>query len=88
MDDEGNVTLFLVNKDMSDDIELSVDLRDFGAFAHVEHSVLHHDDVKAINTESDPDNVSPKNRIGGKMDNGNFRIILPKLSWNVVRLLK
>lgn len=88
MDDEGNVTLFLVNKDMSDDIELSVDLRDFGAFAHVEHSVLHHDDVKAINTESDPDNVSPKNGIGGKMDNSHFRIILPKLSWNVVRLLK
>ncbi len=88
MDDDGNVTLFFVNKDMAEDIEMSVDLRDFGAFKKVEHSLLHHDDVKAVNTEEDPDNVSPRDGKGGKLDDGRFTIALPSLSWNVVRLTK
>jgi alpha-N-arabinofuranosidase len=88
MDDDGNVTLFFVNKDMAEDIEMSVDLRDFGVFTKVEHSLLHHDDVKAVNTESDPDNVSPRQGKGGKLDDGRFTIVLPNLSWNVVRLMK
>jgi alpha-N-arabinofuranosidase len=88
MDDDGNVTLFFVNKDMAEDIEMSVDLRDFGTFTKVEHSLLHHDDVKAFNTEENPDNVSPKSGKGGRLDNGRFDIVLPSLSWNVVRLMK
>ncbi len=88
MDDDGNVTLFFVNKDMAEDIEMSVDLRDFGTFTKVEHSLLHHDDVKAVNTEEDPDNVSPRQGKGGKLDEGRFTIVLPSLSWNVVRLTK
>ena len=88
MDDDGNVTLFFVNKDMAEDIEMSVDLRDFGTFTKVEHSLLHHDDVKAVNTEEDPDNVSPRQGKGGKLDEGRFTIVLPSQSWNVVRLTK
>lgn len=88
MDENGNVTLFFVNKDMAEDIEMSVDLRDFGTFTKVSHSLLHHDDVKAVNTEFDPDNVSPKQGKGGKLDNGKFTIVLPYLSWNVVQLMK
>jgi alpha-N-arabinofuranosidase len=82
------VTLFFVNKDMAENIEMSVDLRDFGTFTKVSHSLLHHDDVKAVNTEGDPDNVSPRQGNGGKLDNGRFTIVLPSLSWNVVRLMK
>ncbi len=88
MDDMGNVTLFFVNKDMAEDIEISADLRDFGNFSKVEHSLLHHDDVKAVNTEENPDNVSPKTGLGGKIEDGRFTMVLPSLSWNVVRLLK
>ena len=67
---------------------MSVELRDFGSFKKVEHLLLHHDDVKAVNTEEDPDNVSPKQGRGGKLDNGRLHIVLPRLSWNVVRLMK
>jgi alpha-L-arabinofuranosidase len=88
MDENGNVTLFFVNKDMAEDIEMSVDLRDFGTFTKIEHSLLHHDDVKAVNTESDPDNVSPRQGKGGKLEDGKFTVVLPSLSWNVVRLMK
>jgi alpha-N-arabinofuranosidase len=73
---------------MAEDIEMTVDLRDFGTFTKVEHSLLHHDDVKAVNTEEDPDNVSPRQGKGGKLEDGRFTIVLPSLSWNVVRLIK
>ncbi len=88
MDEAGNVTLFFVNKDMADDIEMSVDLRDFGTFTKMEHSILHHDDVKAVNTEENPNNVAPAAGKGGRLDDGRFTMVIPSLSWNVVRLLK
>lgn len=88
IDENGNVTLFFVNKDMSEDVEMSVDLRDFGTFTKAEHTLLHHDDVKAVNTEENPNNVAPREGRGGKLDNGRFTIVLPSLSWSVIRLMK
>ncbi|MDO5435622.1 MAG: alpha-N-arabinofuranosidase [Clostridia bacterium] len=88
MDDAGNVTIFAVNRDSEDDIEFSCDLRAFGELKTGEHILLHHDDVKAVNTESDPDNVKPVSGKGGKLDGGMFTVVLPKLSWNVIRLVK
>ncbi|MBR4082450.1 MAG: alpha-N-arabinofuranosidase [Clostridia bacterium] len=88
MDDAGNVTIFAVNRDMHEDIELSCDLRGFGDLKLGEHILLHHDDVKAVNTESDPDNVKPVAGKGGVIDGGRMTIVLPSLSWNVIRLTK
>ena len=88
MAEDGSVTIFAVNRSMTDAIELSADLRDFGGLAHVEHTVLHHDDVKAVNTEEKPDNVSPVKGAGGTLDGGRLTIAVPALSWNVIRLTK
>lgn len=88
MDDEGGVTIFAVNRDLQEDICLSADLRAFGDLKIVEHSVLHHDDVKAVNTELNPNNVAPAAGKGGTMDGGKMEIVLPSLSWNVIRLAK
>ena len=67
---------------------MSVDLRDFGTFTKAEHTLLHHDDVRAVNTEKDPNNVAPTAGHGGKLDNGKYTMVLPSLSWNVIRLMK
>jgi alpha-N-arabinofuranosidase len=48
--------------------------------------VLHHDDVKAVNTEENPDNVSPVKGAGGVLDDGRLTITVPALSWNVILL--
>ncbi|NLO85685.1 MAG: alpha-N-arabinofuranosidase [Clostridiales bacterium] len=88
MDDDGNVTIFAVNRDMTDDIVLDCDLRAFGELEVGEHILLHHDDVKAINTELNPDNVSPVKANGAVLDGGQLTIALPSLSWNVIRLIK
>lgn len=86
MDDEGGVTLFCVNRDPEEDMELSVDLRAFPALAVQEHILLKHSDVKAVNTEEHPDNVSPQAGPGGVIDSGKLTVTLPALSWNVIRL--
>ena len=86
--DDGSVTVFAINRSMDEDILLESDLRGFGKLEIVEHIVLHHEDVKAVNTEENPDNVKPGAGNGGKMDGGVLSVPLGKLSWNVIRLKK
>ena len=85
LNDDGSVTIFAVNRDLEEAAELTADLRSFGEFKSVSHSVLHHDDVKAVNTESDPDQVKPVDTV---IDMKDGKIILPAASWNVIRLKK
>ena len=86
--DDGSVTVFAVNRDMAEDIRLTVDLRAFGNLTVAEHSVLHHDDINAVNTEAAPDTVAPAKGDPGTLDGGKLEITVPRLSWNMVRLVK
>ncbi len=86
--DDGSVTVFCVNRDMKEDFSLDLDLRSFGKLKLEEHILLHHDDVKAVNTEENPGNVAPVAGPGGSIDEGRAEIRLPALSWNVIRFTK
>ena len=86
--DDGSVSIFAVNKDMKEDMLVKVDLRAFDLNAVDEHIVLHHDDVKAVNTEENPSNVAPVSIKDGEIKDGVLEIKLPALSWNVLRLVK
>ncbi len=86
--DDGAVALFCLNRDMEEDVLVNADLRGFGDMKLEEHVVLHHDDVKAVNTESDPDNVHPVNAAGDTLEGGRAEIKLPALSWNMLRFTK
>ena len=83
---DGSLTIFAVNRDLQDAIPLECDLRAFGSLRVAEHIVLHHDDVKAVNTEADPMNVAPAQGPGAEADAGRVTVRLPALSWNVIRL--
>ena len=86
--DDGSVTVFCVNRDMTEDFALEIDLRDFGGLRMQEHILLHHDNVKAVNTEDAPNNVVPCSGSVGEMDGGKLTVKVPALSWNVIRLAK
>ncbi len=88
MDDDGNITIFAVNRDLKEDILIESDLRSFGNMRVAEHILLKHSDVQAVNTEENPENVSPTQAPGGTVDNGQLQINIPALSWNVIRLVK
>ena len=83
--DDGGVTVFCVNRDLTEDCLVDLDLRSFGDLQMKEHLVLHHDDVKAVNTEEEPNNVIPSTLLVTRIENGRAQIKLPALSWNVLR---
>ena len=88
LEDDGSVTVFAVNRDADEDTVLDIDLHAFGDLRIAEHILLHHDDVKAVNTEATPDNVVPVAGPGGVIDGEKATVRLPALSWNVIRFEK
>ena len=88
--DEENdaLTIFAVNKSLDEDMEVSCDLRQFEGCRLAEHIVLTSDDMKAVNTEADPNHVTPTHSDATKLENGKMHTVLGKHSWNVIRLTK
>lgn len=80
------VTVFAVNRHLAEGLELTVDLRSFGAVTVLQHTVLEHEDVHATNTRSNPGTVLPHDRGTATADGGRVSALLPKASWNVIRL--
>jgi alpha-N-arabinofuranosidase len=84
-DDGRGLHIFVLNRSIENDITLSCDLRAFGDIGFVEHILLHHDNIKAVNTETKPEQVVPVVRHQHEAENGKFIFTLPALSWNVLR---
>lgn len=59
----------------------------WGALRVGEHILLHHDDVKAANTEDAPYTVYPTQGPGGVVDGEKATLRIPALSWNVIRFV-
>lgn len=87
-DEKGELTIFAINKDMESNLILECDLRNFNEYRLIEHIVLKHDDVKAVNTEINPYNVVPHNNGRSELKEGILTCDFDKLSWNVIRLKK
>lgn len=87
-EEKEELTIFALNKDMTDTLSFECDVRDFEGYRVLEHIVLHNDDVNAVNTEANPFNVMPNNAGDAKNTNGIVTANLTNLSWNVIRLAK
>ena len=85
-EEDETVTIFAVNKDLEDSMELTCDLRQFAGYQVKEHIMLTHSDVKAENTEENPDNVAPVKVENEKVDGGILRAVLKDKSFHVIRL--
>jgi alpha-N-arabinofuranosidase len=84
--EDGTTTIFAVNRDTADPLHLDVDLRALGACAVVEHRVLADPDRHAHNTRDVPDRVRPHQIQGAQVADGRLAMVLPPLSWNVIRI--
>jgi alpha-N-arabinofuranosidase len=87
-DENEELTIFAVNRDPDQPLLLEGRLGQFVDYKVVEHIVLEHEDLKAKNTREQPDNVVPHNREDARMEEGFLRAVLPRLSWNVIRMKK
>lgn len=79
-EEDETLTLFIVNRNMTEEAELKFELEGFAEFAVVEHKVLNHEDMKAKNTETEPEKVVP--HIGAACEG---RMILEPHSYNMIR---
>ena len=84
-EDKGELVLFAVNRE-TEDLQVEVDLRALPGMKVLDHSLLVHSDMKAVNSFANPGNVAPSKGRGGVVDNGKLTLVLPTRSWNTVRL--
>jgi alpha-L-arabinofuranosidase len=84
-EEKGEVAVFAVNRSPKQGMDVKIDLRGVGEAEYLEHIVLAHDDLSAVNTQDDPDNVSPVLLPGGAVRGGVYSGRLPAASWNVLR---
>ena len=79
----GRASIFALNRNPQDEMPLIVELRGLGERKLVFASQLHHGDLKARNTRSAPDNVSPKDHPDARVGGSVLNATLQPLSWNV-----
>ena len=78
--------IFAINRDPAGEpLELALDLRAFGNVAPHEHLCIAHPNLNAENTADAPDTVVPHARELPPLDHGKGAVMLPPLSWNVLR---
>lgn len=89
MDEESEtLTIFAVNKDLEDSMEVSCDLRQFADYRVTDHVVLTHSDLKATNTQENPENVVPVAGGNAAIENGRLKAVLCKQSFHMIRMKK
>jgi len=84
---EETLTIFAVNRHLQEGLHLEVDIRNFVGYEVVEHIILENDDIKQTNSAKGTP-VAPHSNGNAKTENCGVTAILPKLSWNVIRLAK
>ncbi|MCM3601851.1 alpha-N-arabinofuranosidase [Robertmurraya korlensis] len=86
-EEEETLTIFAVNRHLEEGLALDVDIRNFEGYEVIEHIVLENDDIKQTNSAQGTP-VTPHSNGNATHENGGVKALLPKLSWNVIRLAK
>jgi len=86
-DEADEVVVFAVNRSLDNGLELSCDVRSFAGYRIAEHIVLENPNLKAVNAAG-AETVKPHSNGNAKLDDGIVNAVLPKQSWNVIRLRK
>ena len=86
VDTGAGASLFLLNRDIAQSMQVSVELRGFGALSLAGAQTLHDQDLKAVNTAAEPGRISPRALDGVSIEGARVTLDLPPASWSLVRL--
>ncbi|MFD2706051.1 arabinosylfuranosidase ArfA [Salibacterium lacus] len=86
-EEKEELVVFATNRHLENTLKVDCDIRSFEGFGVTEHVVLEHDDPKAVNTVGE-EQVKPHHNGKSFMEDGHLQGILPKMSWNMIRLHK
>jgi alpha-N-arabinofuranosidase len=85
-EEEGTLTFFAVNRHGSESIDVDVSLEGFGAASVIDHQVMTHRDLRAVNTGANQANVAPAKGTGAKVDGKVLSVKLAPYSYQMIRL--
>ncbi|WP_212505767.1 alpha-N-arabinofuranosidase [Anaerotalea alkaliphila] len=85
-EEDKTATLFVLNRSLEEDLDLSCDFRSLKASGVLEHIVLEHADLKAVNSVENPDNVVPVQSRGASLAGGRLSCVVKRATWNVIRV--
>src|SRR5699024_11080817 len=86
-EEKEELVIFSTNRHLEDTLRVDIDIRSFEDFEIVEHVVLENDDPKAVNTFTN-EQVKPHRNGESFIEDDRLVGILPKMSWNMIRLGK
>ena len=84
--DAGTLTFFAINRHGEEPMTIDLALERFGEIRSVEHTLIKHDDLEAVNTKENPDNVSPVKQDGASVSGGKVSITVPAYSYSMIRV--
>ena len=81
------INFFAVNRHATESVELAIDLKGFGGAARVlDHQVMTHPNLRAVNSLNDQNAVVPKAGSGISVDDGSLTGKLPPYSYQMIRV--
>jgi alpha-L-arabinofuranosidase len=85
-EETGGLSLFMLNRDLTQEVDVSLEVRSFGRLAVSEALELRDDDLQATNTGEATERVKPKPLQGVTIEGTRMRAALKPASWNVIHL--
>lgn len=83
--ENGQLTVFVINRSESDEYPLSIDLSAFEGIAFKEHKYMKEEDPEKKNSFENPEAILPKVSDADALENGVLKAHIAPLSWNVFR---
>ena len=83
-DKENNkLVIAILNRSIDKDTDVKIKLADFNPNTKAQHILFNHEDLKAINTAQNPENVIFKNNGDAKIENDTLEVKIEKHSFNL-----
>ena len=85
-EDGRTLTFFAINRHGGETLETEIALAGFESPRITAHETIVHDDLEAVNTADNPDNVIPIGGTGATIEDGKVKLALPPYSYHLLRI--
>jgi len=85
-EEDGTLTFFAVNRHGTETLDVEFSLQGFEAAKIMDHQLMTHTMMEAVNTAANQNNVVPKKGSGAKIEDGKVKVSLPPYSYQMLRL--
>lgn len=84
--DRNSLTFFAINRHTTEAIDTEISLQGFAAGSIIDHQVMTHEDLRAVNTADNQNHVAPSKGVGAVIEDGMVKLTVPPLSYQMIRV--